>query len=140
MNPKPAAELALLDGTGRILLSERGKDPNKGKYDLPGGFVDLHDTAEAALLREIKEELDLDESDISVPSYFTSSNVPYHFMDELHQTLILVFVAQLKADKSKLLALDDVASIKWVNLKELDPEMLVSNEHYTYITNILQQN
>jgi ADP-ribose pyrophosphatase YjhB (NUDIX family) len=42
---------------GRILLLVRGKEPAKGKLDLPGGFVDLEEGALEGLLRELREEI-----------------------------------------------------------------------------------
>jgi ADP-ribose pyrophosphatase YjhB (NUDIX family) len=42
--------------TGALLLIERGHEPFKGCYALPGGFVDVGETVEHAALRELKEE------------------------------------------------------------------------------------
>jgi 8-oxo-dGTP pyrophosphatase MutT (NUDIX family) len=44
-------------GTERLLLLVRGKEPGKGKLDLPGGFVDPGEGALEGLYREIQEEL-----------------------------------------------------------------------------------
>ncbi|NET09704.1 MAG: NUDIX domain-containing protein [Symploca sp. SIO2B6] len=51
---------AVIESEGDLLLVVRGRNPGKGLLDLPGGFVDYHETAEAALVRELKEELELD--------------------------------------------------------------------------------
>ena len=45
-------------GGKRLLLLVRGKEPGKGKLDLPGGFVDPGEGALEGLYREIQEELD----------------------------------------------------------------------------------
>lgn len=58
-NPKAAVAVAFLRD-GKILYSKRGIEPNKGMYDLPGGFVDFGETAYQAAIREIKEELGID--------------------------------------------------------------------------------
>ncbi len=47
------------DDIGRLLLTVRAHDPEKDTLDLPGGFVNFKETAEGALKREIKEELNL---------------------------------------------------------------------------------
>ena len=56
------AVIALIENEkGECLFTTRKFDPAKGKLDLPGGFIDLGETAEQAVVREIKEELNLGE-------------------------------------------------------------------------------
>lgn len=45
---------------GKIVLIRRKNDPYKGKLALPGGFVEVGETTEAAIVREMKEETNLD--------------------------------------------------------------------------------
>jgi len=50
--------ISVPDSAGeKIVLLVRGKDPAKGKLDLPGGFVDPGEGALEGLYRELKEEL-----------------------------------------------------------------------------------
>lgn len=59
--PKPKTPLltvdcVVFDRADRLLLIRRGHAPFKGRYALPGGFVDVGETVEEAALRELHEE------------------------------------------------------------------------------------
>lgn len=57
INPAPAVAAIIESPDGRIVLTRRGHEPRAGFLDLPGGFVDMMESAEDAIRREIKEEL-----------------------------------------------------------------------------------
>jgi ADP-ribose pyrophosphatase YjhB (NUDIX family) len=59
-NPKPVACAITANGDGDILLLRRGFEPQRGKWSMPGGFVDLGESVEEAAIRETKEELNID--------------------------------------------------------------------------------
>ena len=49
---------ALIDRDGRVLLAQRAKGkPMAGLWEFPGGKIELGETPETALIRELKEEL-----------------------------------------------------------------------------------
>ena len=73
--------VALVDADGRVLLAERpaGK-PMPGLWEFPGGKLREGETPEAALIRELKEELDIDVSEACLaPLTFAS-----HRYEEFH--------------------------------------------------------
>ena len=52
---------ALVDGDGRVLVAERPAGKNMaGLWEFPGGKIEADETPEAALIRELKEELSID--------------------------------------------------------------------------------
>jgi 8-oxo-dGTP diphosphatase len=57
--PLLAADAVILF-SGGIVLIQRGRPPFAGRYALPGGFVELGETVEAAAIREAKEETGLE--------------------------------------------------------------------------------
>ena len=52
-----AAVAGIIEMKDGIVLTVRAKEPGKGLYDLPGGFIDYSETLEEGLIREIHEEL-----------------------------------------------------------------------------------
>ena len=50
---------ALIRRNGEILLIKRATEPNKGRWTLPGGLVELGEEARAAIRREVLEEVGL---------------------------------------------------------------------------------
>lgn len=119
LNSKPAVELLLFDQDGKALIAKRGIEPAKGKYDLPGGFVELGETLEEALLREVKEELDLNRDDFTKPKFLLSNTGNYKFSRETIKFLGSAFVAILTSNK-KIVAHDDVEALEFVNIDQLD--------------------
>ena len=57
--PAIAVDCVIFDSGGRLLLIQRKNQPFKGKYALPGGFVEFGETTEAAARRELREETSL---------------------------------------------------------------------------------
>ncbi len=56
-NPKPVACAIPADTTGSLWLMRRGFEPGRGRWSMPGGFVDLGETVEDAVRREVMEEM-----------------------------------------------------------------------------------
>lgn len=123
-NSKPCVEIALFNSRGEVLLAKRGAEPYKGKYDLPGGFVDFGEVLEEAILREIHEELGLNEDQITKLEYLTSYSTDYPWGNEVHKVLVSEFVAQVKDDTLNVVANDDVAEAKWIAVENIDQSQL----------------
>lgn len=70
----PVVAVALVDVDGRLLVQQRpvGK-PMAGLWEFPGGKIEAGETPEAALIRELKEELAIDtEAACLAPAAFAS--------------------------------------------------------------------
>jgi 8-oxo-dGTP diphosphatase len=69
--------VALVDSDGRVLLAQRPEGKHlAGLWEFPGGKVHSGETPEAALIRELKEELDID-TDVRCLAPFTFASHTY---------------------------------------------------------------
>jgi ADP-ribose pyrophosphatase YjhB (NUDIX family) len=59
INPATGTSAYVIKG-GKVLFGVRSSDPGRGKLDVPGGFVEVHESAEQAAIREAKEEFGID--------------------------------------------------------------------------------
>jgi 8-oxo-dGTP diphosphatase len=57
--PVVSVGAVIVDGD-RVLLVKRGQEPLKGRWSVPGGVVEVGETLEAALVREVREETGLE--------------------------------------------------------------------------------
>lgn len=89
-----AAVGAILEYDRKIVLIKRAKEPGKGKLDLPGGFVDPKESAEKALIREVKEELNIN---LNRLKYLGSYPNIYKYEDVLYRTCDLFFYCKIDA-------------------------------------------
>ena len=100
---------------GKWLFIRRAKDPGMGLLAPAGGFVDIGETADAAVERELKEELGVKLQAVkflcSHPNFYLYGGITY-------PTLDLFFTATL-ANGSQPEALEDVYSVGWYAASEV---------------------
>ena len=113
-NSAPAAGAAIVKD-GKALITERGIEPKKGLFDIPGGFLGPGEHPIDALKRELREELGLE---IEVAIEDCISMVPHPYGDEADYVLALGFLARWVGGEPR--AADDVAAFRWVDLEELE--------------------
>ena len=105
----------MLDGD-RVLLIKRGHEPLKGQWSLPGGGVELGETLEAAIVREVREETGLAVEVgpmVEVLDRITrdaGGNVEHHFV-------LVDFVC--RATGGALQSASDADAAEWVPLEHL---------------------
>ena len=116
-NSSAAVAAIIENDKGEILVARRAKEPAKGTFDLPGGFVDMYETAENAVRREVAEETGLLITSsrylFSIPNIYVYSGFEVHTLD--------VFFACKVNDFSGLKAQDDVAELVFIDKKKLNP-------------------
>ncbi len=118
VNPSAAVAAFIFNQNNELLVCVRGKEPVKGTFDLPGGFIDEHETAEQAIVREIKEELNVDT--ITAEYLFSLPN-EYDYSGWTLPTLDMFFKVKIKNEEN-IIPADDVAGIKFISISKLMPE------------------
>jgi len=101
-----------------ILITIRKDDPGKKMFDLPGGFLDLNETGEQAIIREIKEELNIK---IIKTKYFVSEPNIYSYKNIKYRTLDLFYICEPENLKN-LTPRDDVLDYRFIKKKNLKIE------------------
>jgi mutator protein MutT len=115
-NTAAAAGALIRDEQNRLLFIRRAKDPSRGKLGIPGGFVDAHESAEQALIREVMEEVNLE---ISRWSYLCSCPNSYRYKGLTYETLDFYFVAEVTT-LIGIAACDEALALEWHLPETLD--------------------
>ena len=105
-----------------ILLIQRGGEPFKGFWALPGGFVMMDETVEECAARELSEETGV--SDIFLEQFHVFSEVN---RDPRERVISVAFLALVKKSDYRVIAGDDASGAEWYRLEDL-PELAFDHE------------
>jgi 8-oxo-dGTP diphosphatase len=106
--PAVTVDCVIFDPEGRVLLIRRKNEPFKGSFALPGGFVDIGETVEAACRREVREEVGLKVGDLRLVGIYSDPG-----RDPRGHTVSAAFLARLPAATAPT-AGDDAEAAQWV--------------------------
>ncbi len=106
---------AIIVRDGKVLATERGYGEFKGGWEFPGGKIEQGECPEAALIREIKEELD---ADISIDSHLVDVEYDYETF-HLSMRCYICHLANdhlqlLEHEAAKWLASDELETVDWL--------------------------
>jgi 8-oxo-dGTP diphosphatase len=96
---------------GKILLVERGKEPLKGYWSIPGGIVETGEKLVEAIRREVAEETGLDVEPYSMFEIFERVIPDAEGKPEYHYVLIDYLCRRLAGEP---VAASDVSRVEWV--------------------------
>ncbi len=115
-----AAVAVFIRHDDKIILTRRAREPQKGLLDTPGGFVDPFESLEDALHREIKEELNLQLTEVK---YLTSAPNTYLYRGVTYLTTDCFFTAKA-IDINQIKPADDVSDYILIKPADIDPQSI----------------
>lgn len=136
--PYPVKHLtvdAVVEQSGHILLVKRKSEPGKGLWALPGGHLEMDETLQDGVIRELREE-----TGIKVPVPVLKGSVhATHMFDDPHRSNIgrvVTFANYIKLTDDTSLprvkGADDAEKAKWVPISEIAEDKLF-DDHYHII-------
>lgn len=112
-NPAPAVGAAIVQD-GRALVTVRALEPEKGKVDVPGGFLEVGEHPVDGLKREVREELGVEIEVEERPVLLA----PHTYGRDGIWVLAIGFLARIVGGEPS--AADDVAETRWISAGEVD--------------------
>ncbi len=92
----------------KVLLIRRGQEPFKGRWALPGGFVEIDESLERAAARELKEEVGV--TNVYLEQLFTFGEPK---RDPRGRVISVSYFALVDAERQRLVASSDAAEAQW---------------------------
>lgn len=126
--PKPVTPLLTVDAViifkkDNLILIRRKNPPFQGEYALPGGFVDIGETVEAACIREAKEETNINVKIIRLIGVYSDPK-----RDPRGHVVSIAYLCEPKTKKEKPKAQDDAMSLEFVPISKI-PSLKLAFDH-----------
>ncbi|MFZ2148257.1 MAG: NUDIX hydrolase [Sedimentisphaerales bacterium] len=119
----------------KVLLINRGSEPFKGKWALPGGFVGMDEELEDAVVRELEEETGL--TGVQLEQMRTFGKIG---RDPRGRMITIVFMGIASEEQTKIKAGDDAAQAQWFDIENLPKDMAFDhNEVVRFAINTLNK-
>jgi len=130
--PAVTSDVAVLrlEGVPEILLIKRREDPFKEMWALPGGFMEMNETLEAAARRELKEETGIDAGELIRYDTYDKPD-----RDPRGRTITQVFIMLWKNEMGTPVADSDAKALEWFDLTRL-PELAF--DHGKIISDVIR--
>ncbi len=119
LNCAAAGIAVIVNEKNQLLVTQRKHDPAKGSLDLPGGFAEPGESIEQSLIREVKEELDLD---ITRLEYLCSFPNTYPYKSVLYPVTDMAFICDVKTFDT-IKARDDIEGFYFLDPAGLDKNL-----------------
>ena len=115
--PEPTVCALVLDDDGRVLLARRKFEPQAGKWDVPGGFLEEDEEPLDGLRRELREEAGVEIEPLELAGIWADR---YGGADDATATLNLYWTARIVSGEPT--PADDVAELRWFLPDDIPPD------------------
>lgn len=112
-----ATASAVIWQNNQLLLVKRALQPRQGYWDFPGGYVELHEPPQEAVIREVQEELGVPATVERLFNVYGPTQYEYQGLKRYNCDVYFL----VKLESSILQPADDVAGAQWFSLDQLPP-------------------
>lgn len=117
-NPVPTTSAFVLDPDGNVLLARRAYEPDAGKWDVPGGFLEEGEDPVDGLRRELQEEAGIEVEVGDFVGVFVDS-----YGDRSGAKSVLNLVWEVRIVEGEPTPNDDVSELRWFPKDELPEDV-----------------
>lgn len=118
-----AAVFSLVQGKAWLLLVNRKRDPYKGHWAIPGGFIELDEELDDAVARELSEETGL--TDVHLEQMRTFGTVG---RDPRGRQITVVYMGLIEGRQPSVKGGDDAADARWFDIEDLPEKMAFDHD------------
>ena len=113
----------ILNENNELLLLKRAVPAEKGCWSIPGGRLEMFETLEHAVIREIKEETNLDIEVVNL------MGICDHIIkaEDAH-CVATNYLCKIKSGEAKIMEPDKASDIKWFNLENLPDNLTITTK------------
>ena len=113
----------LSEGRTQVLLVNRGREPYKDNWAVPGGFVEIDEELEDAVARELQEETGLTGVQLAQMRAFGRCG-----RDPRGRQISIAFTGIATAGQDRIRPGDDAAKAQWFDMEELPQNLAFDHE------------
>jgi len=118
-----AVIFAVTEGSIKLLLINRKNEPFKGKWAIPGGFINIDEELEDAVARELAEETGL--TDVPLEQMHSFGKVG---RDPRGRQITVVYMGIITEGFDRIKSGDDAQLARWFDINSLPPDMAFDHD------------
>lgn len=113
----------ILDEENKLLLHKRAVPAEKDHWCIPGGRLEMFETLEHAVIREVKEETDLDVEVIKLMGI-----CDHIIREESAHWVATSYLCKIKSGEAKIMEPDKASDMRWFDLDDLPEKLTITTK------------